>query len=219
VGCHGEKGDGNGPAAAMLIVKPRDFTKGVFKFRTTPSGSLPTDADIERTLLHGIRTTSMPEWSLLTSRDRTALVAYVKTFYPDWSTRGAGRAIAIPSAPSWVGSPEAVARGRVLYQELLGCPSCHGEAGRGDGPSAATMGPDTWGNPQRPANFTRGIYKSGTRPEDIYRTFMTGIDGTAMPSYHDIFAEPDGESILPDDAWRLVSYVLSFRTAGKEAAQ
>ena len=219
VGCHGEKGDGNGPAAAMLIVKPRDFTKGIFKFRTTPSGSLPTDADLERTLLHGIGTTSMPEWSLLSGRDRSALVAYVKSFYPDWSTRGTGRAIAIPSAPPWVGSPEAIARGRVLYQELLGCPSCHGEAGRGDGPSAATMGPDTWGNPQRPANFTRGIYKSGRRPEDIYRTFMTGIDGTAMPSYYDIFAEPDGESILADDAWRLVSYVLSFRATRKEGAQ
>ena len=96
------------------------------------------------------------------------------------------------------------------YQELLGCPSCHGESGHGDGASAATMGPDVWGNPQHPANFTRGVFKSGGSPEDIYRTFMTGIDGTAMPSYYDIFAEPDGESIKAGDAWNLVSYVLSF---------
>ena len=32
-GCHGEAGDGKGPAASMLIVKPRDFTSGLYKFR------------------------------------------------------------------------------------------------------------------------------------------------------------------------------------------
>ncbi len=33
-----------------------------------------------------------------------------------------------------------------------------------------------------------------------------------MPSYADIFAEPDGENIREGDAWNLVSYVLSLRT-------
>ena len=32
-----------------------------------------------------------------------------------------------------------------------------------------------------------------------------------MPSYADIFAEPDGENIREGDAWNLVSYVLSLR--------
>jgi mono/diheme cytochrome c family protein len=216
VGCHGEQGDGSGPAAAMLITKPRDFTKGVFKFRSTPSGSLPTDDDVFRIVSRGVYRTSMPEWSLLSERERRAVVEYVKGFYPEWDTRGPGEPIAVPRPPASVGSPEAVARGEELYA-LLECGACHGAGGRGDGPSSKTLQPDAWGNPQRPFNFTKGRLKSGGAPEDIYRTFMTGLNGTAMPSFYDIFAEPDGENIRAGDAWSLVSYILSLRApAGAE---
>ena len=65
VGCHGPKGDGAGPATEMLIVKPRDFTKGIFKFRSTPSGQLPTTGDLYRTITQGAYGTSMPAWIAL----------------------------------------------------------------------------------------------------------------------------------------------------------
>jgi mono/diheme cytochrome c family protein len=209
-GCHGDRGDGRGPAAEMLIVKPRDFTKGIFKFRSTAAGSLPTDDDLVRTLTRGVYRTSMPSWQLLPERERRAIVAYVKTFVPDWSERGAGRVVHVPSRPSFVGTPDSVSRGQQVY-ELLECATCHGATGQGDGPSAKTLAPDTWGNPQKPFNFTQGRLKSGGDPEDIYRTFMTGLNGTAMPSYEDIFAAPDGDSIREGDGWHLVSYVLSLR--------
>ena len=53
---------------------------------------------------------------------------------------------------------------------------------------------------------------------------MTGVSGTAMPSYADIFSDPDGENIKVGDAWNLVSYILSLHApspgtqavAGKE---
>jgi cytochrome c oxidase cbb3-type subunit 2 len=210
VGCHGEKGDGRGPAADMLIVKPRDFTSGVFKFRSTPSGALPTDEDLYRTVTRGLHRTSMPEWSLLTERARLAVVQYLKTFYPEWEGRGPGAPLFVPPPPPTLGSTASVARGRALY-EMLECTACHGTSGRGDGPSARTLPPDTWNNPQKPFNFTKGALKSGPNPGDVYRTFMTGLNGTAMPSYADIFAEPDGENIREGDAWNLVSYVLSLR--------
>jgi len=219
VGCHGPNGDGKGVAAPMLITKPRDFTKGVFKFRSTPSGSLPTDADLMKVITRGVYRTSMPEWSLLSERQRVAVIQYVKGFYPDWDTRGAGTPITVPKVPDSIHSAEAVARGRELYQ-LLECSACHGEGGRGDGPSAKTLEPDVWGNPQKPFNFTKGRLKSGSGPEDVYRTFMTGVNGTAMPSFYDIFAEPDGENIREGDAWNLVAFILSLRapaeTPGKE---
>jgi len=210
IGCHGPKGDGHGPAAEMLIVKPRDFTKGIFKFRSTPTGQLPTTSDLYRTITEGAYGTSMPAWNLLSERERYAVIEYIKTFYPGWTERGPGAPIYLPPPPAWVGSPEAVARGKQLYQ-MLDCAKCHGESGLGDGPSAATLQPDIWGNPQRPFNFTKGRLKGGARVEDIYRTFMTGIGGTAMPSFADIFDQPDGENIFKDDAWNLVSYVLSLR--------
>lgn len=210
-GCHGDRGDGQGPAAAMLITKPRDFSKGIFKFRSTPNGTLPTDADLLRTITNGVYRTSMPEWSLLPERERLALVAYVKSFYPQWHERGAGTPIAIPPKPADLASAERVKRGRELY-EGLECSTCHGMTGHGDGPSAAQLPLDEWGNPQKPFDFSKGRLKSGAAPEDVYRTFMTGLNGTAMPSFGEVFADPDGENIKEGDGWNLVAYVLSLRT-------
>lgn len=218
VGCHGESGDGKGPGAEMLIVKPRDFTKGIFKFRSTPTGTLPTDEDLYKIVTRGVYRTSMPEWTLLTDRERLAAVMYVKTFYPEWKERGAGVPVYIPPPPATLGSPQSVERGRELYA-LLECSACHGTAGRGDGISAKSLEPDIWGNPQKPFDFTKGQLKSGPTPGDVYRTFMTGVGGTAMPSYYEIFSEPDNENIFPDDAWHLVSYIFSLRQSPQAAAK
>ncbi len=217
-GCHGENGDGHGPAADMLIVKPRDFTKGVFKFRSTPTGELPTDDDLYRIITNGAYGTSMPAWPLLSERERRAVVAFIKTYYPDWQSEGPGQPIYIPSPPEFTGSQASIVRGRELY-ELLDCAKCHGDQGRGDGESANDLDPDIWGNRQRPFDFTSGPLRGGSRFEDIYRTFMTGVGGTAMPSFADIFAEVDGEYILEDDAWNLVSYVWSLRRSTQRTAQ
>lgn len=216
VGCHGEAGDGHGPAAEMLIVKPRDFTQGVFKFRSTPTGTLPTDEDLYRIITRGVYRTSMPDWALLAERERLAVVQYVKTFYPEWNQRRPGTPIHVPPPPADFASEASIARGRELY-DMLGCASCHGDGGRGDGPSAKTLDADIWGNPQKPFDFTKGQLKSGPTPQDVYRTFMTGVGGTAMPTYADIFDEPDGENIFPGDAWNLVSYILSLRQAQQSA--
>ena len=210
VGCHGEHGDGKGSAAPMLIVKPRDFTKGVFKFGSTPSGSLPTNEDLYRIITRGIYRTSMPDWSLLTERERVAVIEYIKGFSSEWQKRGSGVPVSIPPPPATLGSPESIARGREVYQNL-GCRACHGEHGRGDGPSALTLEPDVWGNKQKPFDFTSGRLKSGPNPQDVYRTFMVGVGGTAMPAFGDVFTNPDGETFKEGDAWHLVSYVLSLR--------
>lgn len=211
-GCHGEQGDGKGPASAMLIVKPRDFTSGVFKFCSTPSGSLPTDEDLYKVITRGLYRTSMPEWSLLSEKDRVAVVQYLKTFSPRWKEERPEAPIFIPQPPEWLDTPESVARGREVYR-VLQCSKCHGETGKGDGPSAATLDPDVWGNHQKAFDFTQGRLKSGPSARDIYRTFMTGVNGTAMPSYGDIFAEPDGENIREGDAWHLISFTRSLRQA------
>ena len=46
VGCHGQDGDGAGENAQWIEPKPRDFTAAVFKCRSTPTGTLPTDEDL-----------------------------------------------------------------------------------------------------------------------------------------------------------------------------
>ena len=43
---------------------------------------------------------------------------------------------------------------------------------------------DDWGNPLRPANLNRGIYKGGRRPIDIYWRIAKGINGAKMPAHY-----------------------------------
>lgn len=202
IGCHGEKGDGKGIAPAAIGFEkalPRDFTSGLFKFRTTPLGALPLDSDIYRTISVGIRGTAMPPWFNLQESDRWDVIHYIKTFYPDFNKSQPEQAIYIPRPP--VPTAELLARGKNIFEEMS-CWACHGHEGRGDGPASEGL-MDDLGNKIRPANFTTGIFKSGPRPEDIFRTFMTGINGTPMPSFASSITNPD-------DAWALAYFVLSL---------
>lgn len=76
VGCHGQSGLGNGPAAAYLLTKPRDFSEGQFKLRTTMD--FPTDEDLYRTITVGFPAYSMPHFTYLPEELRWGLVYYVK---------------------------------------------------------------------------------------------------------------------------------------------
>jgi cytochrome c oxidase cbb3-type subunit 2 len=198
VGCHGVKGDGNGVAATFLFPRPRDFTVGVFKFRTTPSGSLPTDGDLFRTLTRGVRWTAMPTWHEIPDKDRLAVITYIKTFSTRWKEEKPEPPLLIAAPPQ--STPELLARGKELFQKAK-CWECHGHEGRGDGPSANQL-KDAFDLPIRPADFTKGQFKGGASVADIFRTMTLGLDGTPMPSYADSMTEPE--------RWAISYYVLSF---------
>lgn len=196
--CHGEKGNGRGTSASTLKTKPRDFTTGIYKFHSTPSGSLPLDEDILRTISKGVRGTSMLAQLQLSQEERLAVVQYLKTLSPRFEKQKPGQSISIPARPHE--DKELISLGETLYKDA-GCVSCHGSDGKGDGPSAEGL-KDSWGFPIRPADLTLKPFKSGADPEDFYRTLSTGLDGTPMPSYTD--------SLTPDERWNLVFYVLSI---------
>lgn len=208
ISCHGERGDGRGKSAAWLNPKPRDFTGGVFKFRSTPSGALPTSDDLLRTLTRGIHSTNMPSWGALGDRNLRAVAEYIKTFSPRWQKEALVAPLVIPVAVP--DSASVRAKGREVYG-AMGCANCHGSAGRGDGPSVPEL-KDDWGEKIVPFDFTgAATLKAGDRPEDLYRTFMTGLNGTPMPSFAD--------SLTPEDAWALVHYLRSLRDgAGEHSA-
>src|SRR3989454_9285513 len=80
-GCHGETGGGDGPAAAAMLPRPRNFTGAIYKIRTTASGQLPTDADLMRAIDEGLPGSAMPAWKgRLSDAERRAVLAYLKTF-------------------------------------------------------------------------------------------------------------------------------------------
>ena len=196
--CHDTGGDGQGPVAADLSTRPQNFTKGVYKFRSTPSGELPTDEDLLRTISVGIPGTAMESYKDLPQSDLLALVAYLKSLSPRFLKRKQGMPIIFPSARPL--TEQSVTRGSHLYQQMQ-CAACHGEEGRGDGELAQEL-TDTRGDPIRPADLTRGKLKSGSGPKAIYRTIMTGLDGTPMPSY--------GDSLDPEEGWELALYIVSI---------
>jgi len=201
VGCHGPDGDGQGENAQWIDPKPRDFTAAVFKCRSTPTGTLPTDDDLFNAMSRGFVTTNMPQWLPLPKQTRVDLVAYIKTFSPRWKAQGAGTPITIP--PETPATIESILHGRELFQKME-CWKCHGPAGHGDGPSASTL-TDSKDNPIRPYNFAAGVtrFMCGETNRDLYRIFMTGLDGSPMPSFVD--------NIKPEEAWDLVHFLRTLQ--------
>ena len=209
--CHGLLGDGEGPAAKYLDPRPRDFTLGTFKFRTTQSGELPTNEDLFRTVSRGLPGTAMQSFDSdlskngLSEDDRWAVIAYIKTFAqefddPDLDPVKTGKVIALPAnrAPF---NPETVARGKVAFEKAK-CWSCHGKLGRGDGNKEFRK--DDWGFPIRIRNVTHPWkIKAGSKVEDIYMRFTTGISGTPMPSFI--------KSLSEEDRWDLANYIKSLQ--------
>lgn len=199
VSCHGVAGDGRGPAAESLDPRPRNFTGGTYKFRSTPATELPTDADLLRTIERGLNHTSMPHWQGITSLERRDLVQYLKTLSARFSAEEQGKPVEVPPQPAF--TRELVAKGREVWAKAQ-CAGCHGDGGKGDGSSAPTLR-DEWGSPVLPRDFTSGPLKVGDEPIDLYRAFMAGLSGSPMPSY--------GDTLTPDEAWALVAYVRTLR--------
>ena len=199
-GCHGDLGDGEGENAQWIDPKPRNFTLGIFKCRSTPTGTLPTDDDLYDTVGRGLITSNMPQWLPLTAQNRADLVAYVKHFSPRFQKEKPGESLKIPPEPEV--TPDRVKAGQEVFRKVE-CWKCHGVEGRGNGPSADTL-TDDQNRPIKPYNFhdeTR--FKCGTTDQDLYRIFMTGLDGTPMPSFAD--------NVKPDEAWDLVFYLRSLQ--------
>jgi len=211
VGCHGELGDGNGENAVWLDPKPRDFQLAVFKCRSTPTGTLPTDEDLFDTIARGLDRSVMPPWNTFTKDERADLVAWIKHYSPRWQNEKPGAPIQIPPAPEV--TAERVKAGQEIFRRLE-CWKCHGVQGMANGPSAATL-TDDLGRPILPYNFTDGSRpKCGETDRDIYKIFMTGVDGTPMPSFAD--------NIKPEEAWELVFYLRTLQpmhTKEKEIAK
>jgi mono/diheme cytochrome c family protein len=199
-GCHAARGNGDGENAPYLNILPRNFVAGVFKCRSTPTGTLPLDSDLYNSLYRGFNFTNMPSWKVLTAQNRADLVAFIKTFSARWVTEKPADPIAIPTEPTL--TVDSIKRGSALFQKLE-CWKCHGQEGRGDGPSASTL-TDSNDQPIRPYNFTStNRSKCGRTNADLYKIFMTGLDGTPMPSFADV--------VKPDEAWDLVHYLRTLQ--------
>ncbi len=228
--CHGKQGDGEGPAARFMADKPRNFRRGIFKFRTAKPDGLPTDADFFRSITAGFPGYGMPPYRYLSEEDRWALVYHVKAlvaagaeesfrrdaeefgdevdpeelreFVASWMHPGSP--ISVPAKPEG-SDEEAIARGRELFQgKVYACIKCHGPEGKGDGPSANEL-KDDWENPILPRDYTVGLAyrKVALRRKDVVRLILLGIPGTPMPSN----SRPTESAQGIREAWDVAAYV------------
>lgn len=232
VQCHGVNGDGQGPVAASMYPKPRDYRRGVFKFTSTPYGSKPRREDLVRTLRKGIPGTSMPAFNLIPDKELQAVLDWVLvlTHRGELETQliaeakaeddidpavvtdtvttvlerwGSVDELLVSSVtPQPKFKTEHVAAGRQAFL-TRGCAKCHGEDGRGQTPDNLRGDlKDVWGHPTRAADLTSGMLRGGQEPIDIYRRIFAGINGTPMPAFQQALAAE------PETIWNLVAYVL-----------
>lgn len=212
--CHGSTGDGNGPASVWLFPRPRDFSAGQFKIKSTPGLSLPTDDDLLQSVTRGLPGSSMPSFSYLTETERRDVVRHVKrlTAYKDkqgkqvnWFDEAAAngtlaKPVEVPDEPA-AGLQE-LTLGRDVYRRMQ-CAQCHGETGAGDGPQVPTL-KDSVGFAIVPRDFNTGLFRGGHTGRDLYLRIHNGLPGTPMIPY--------GEEVLkPEERWALVHYVQSLR--------
>jgi mono/diheme cytochrome c family protein len=193
--CHGPEGQGNGPAAPSMIPRPRDFTLGQFKYKTTPAGQPPSDEDLLRVVSNGLPASAMPYFGdILSETELTAVIAYIKSLSPVFDQGGA-TAITVP--PRIEPDEASRERGEALYGRL-GCAACHGPDGRG----GITLA-DAKGYPIISRDLTAPwTFRGGSDPEQIWLRLTTGLAPGPMPSFAD--------QTTAEERWDLVNYLLSL---------
>lgn len=203
--CHGPRGDGNGELSPTLKPKPRSFREGMFKFRTTPYGMLPTDADLRRTITHGLSGTAMGAFTHLPAEDLEAVIVYLKSFSRRWKkAENYAPEMKFAPQPEWFKKAEEMKKHAFAGQKLFvaNCTACHGDKADGKGPAAVAL-KDIWGIPAAPADLRQAHLRCGDLPEDLFRVLATGLNGTPMVSFEATLTEAQ--------RWDIVAFVLSIR--------
>ena len=179
--------------------KPRDFQLGIFKCRSTPTGTLPTDQDLFDTIARGLDRSNMPHWNTFTKQAARRSGGLGQALLAALATKSRERR----SDSSRAGSHRRTHQGRpgsLCPGAVLEVPR---RAGQGQWSVGLQPSRTIWAGPIAPFNFTDGSRpKCGATDQDIYRIFMTGLDGTPMPSFAD--------NIKPDEAWDLVFYLRTL---------
>jgi mono/diheme cytochrome c family protein len=224
--CHGEKGDGQGPASRGFRPAPRDFRDAKFKFAAVPPGTLPHDDDLRRIIKGGLAGTAMLPWAI-PDKHLNGIIQYIKTFSPRWKKEKPGEKVTLSPDP-WASKDkaEAVTRGMKVYHGLAQCWACHPAYAtkqeiydatkeiRGTG--SADFRNDMYGGVAKEADYKDGNHKlvilppdflhsevkSGSTLNDLYRVIASGIGGTAMPQWKG--------SLPEEDIWAMSYYVRSL---------
>jgi len=233
VQCHGVSGDGNGPAAFVMYPKPRDYRLGIYKFTSTPYGQKPLHSDLVRTVVNGVRGTSMPAFKLLPEEEIEAVVDYVLMLThrgeiehqlgvmaisegeidPEWVQEDILPVVkskwktAAASQVSPMTPPPVFTKDHITRgrEAFLskGCVKCHGDDGRGQ-------------TPENLKGDLKDAWGNVTRAADLTSGMLHGGQ-RPIDVYRRIYSGINGTPMPafanalqeePDTIWDLVAYVL-----------
>lgn len=181
--CHGSDGRAEGYPAVGFRPRPRNLTVNHYRYRSTRTGAPPRPEDIDRVIRHGLPGTSMTGLGNLLSDEEIAdLVWFLYSLDPLTATmEEPPEALSMPSLlPD---DPSRRGDGRAMYI-LMGCWSCHGMKGAGNGHAARGL-KDNDERPIRTTDFRYDPLKAGRDPEAIVRSLFTGLNGAPTPAYGD----------------------------------
>jgi mono/diheme cytochrome c family protein len=235
--CHGEKGDGRGPAAPGMRPPPRDFTVGTFKFAGAAAGELPNDDTLDAIVRDGLDGTPMLPWDI-TARERRAVVQYIKTFADVWKTQSPGVPIRPDGPDPWRDRPaEAIALGEKIYHLLgaeldpvtkeprsilAGCNACHptyltrvelADLSQRVLGTQSELRPDPHFPARKPSEYGAGDQKIDILPTDFL--FHPIKNGARLESLYRSIAAGIGGTAMPQwkgalkdpELWALAHYV------------
>ncbi|HEB97085.1 MAG TPA: hypothetical protein ENI96_11720 [Sedimenticola thiotaurini] len=237
--CHGEQGMGDGVAAERMYPRPRDFSLGLFKYKTSPGTELPRDEDLFDTIKYGLPGTAMPGWGRLLSDEQIrSLIPVIKGFdiTAAWAPEDADEE-AFDDEGHYTGSDfrsitgREPLEGRIPYSEesvekgrkafLKSCKECHGAEARGNIVSGKKL-EDDWGFRIWPRDLTKpwtwratqarttGEQERDQTIANIYTRLSIGIPGTPMPA-HRAVEEGNKDPVSLEDRWHIANYVYSVR--------
>ena len=207
--CHGIKGEGDGPASTYLPRKPRDFTLGIFKLKTSsPQSHIVRDEDLFQSITRGLAPSGMPPWkNILSAQERWDLVAYIKSLSDIFDDEPNPELLDLSGRPPM--SSETVGKGRKAFIKLK-CHECHGIDGDAKGIKNLK---DDYGNRIWPRDLTKPRLFIGPHThEGLYARLTNCIPLTPMPSYagrHDDIA-------LEAQRWEVAYFLMDLAEKAEE---
>ena len=193
-----------------MYPKPRDFTLGLFKYKTTDADSeFPTDADLRNTIRDGLTGTAMPGWKeLLSDKEIDALIAKIKVFgYWDEEDPADLKPIEMGEMPAV--TPEILAVGRENYQTI--CAECHGLAGRGNITSGKRL-TDDGENRVWPRNLTHPeSWRMTVGAKGVFQRLSVGIPSSPMPEHT--------TALDVETRWAIANYVMGLQQNATPASK
>lgn len=197
-GCHGSGGDAATTVARSLSPRPRDFTTGIVKFKSTPWNRPPTRDDLISIVSEGVRWSAMPPFEERLSPAEIGSIAdfLLEAFFTKGHDGQLVAPLEAPDPPVFDG--RTIAHGKDLFD--LRCAGCHGLGGHREEPIRYY---DAWKQPVFPRDLTLPIYKRGSDPKSLYLRIRLGISGTPM-------VDP-AHGLADEDIWSIVAYVRSVQ--------